>query len=83
MEPRVSHSPTDHPRIRGEHPCSIGVMAPERRIIPAYAGSTSDGAVAYVPERDHPRIRGEHRLTVHREIPGTRIIPAYAGSTLS
>ena len=31
-----------------------------RRIIPAYAGSTSDARVECRPLMDHPRIRGEH-----------------------
>ena len=51
---------------RGSSPHTRGARREELqetlvwRIIPAYAGSTADGAVAYVPERDHPRIRGEH-----------------------
>ena len=31
-----------------------------RRIIPAYAGSTSFGRLTTTPPTDHPRIRGEH-----------------------
>ena len=73
-------SPTDHPRIRGEHAVAIvkaaweGGSSPHTRgahrsdhpchsrlrIIPAYAGSTSNQASAPSKTADHPRIRGEH-----------------------
>ena len=54
------HGDGSSPHTRGA-PCSIGVMAPARRIIPAYAGSTRlMGAVGSILP-DHPRIRGEHR----------------------
>src|SRR5690606_10334389 len=32
----------------------------DTRIIPAYAGSTTDGPIQLGTGRDHPRIRGEH-----------------------
>ena len=35
----------------------------DRRIIPAYAGSTDDGALHRDAVGDHPRIRGEHPST--------------------
>ena len=35
-------------------------MLVERRIIPAYAGSTSTCVQPRIPRKDHPRIRGEH-----------------------
>ncbi|ERH20058.1 hypothetical protein HMPREF0043_00187 [Actinobaculum sp. oral taxon 183 str. F0552] len=55
-DPRVE----DHPRIRGEHSCSLYPWVAQGRIIPAYAGSTSSNAHRTVKGRDHPRIRGEH-----------------------
>ena len=52
-----------------------------RRIIPAYAGSTSTCARPRIPRKDHPRIRGEHDGLTGLGLGGIRIIPAYAGST--
>ena len=59
-----------------------------KRIIPAYAGSTSPPSAAWHGRADHPRIRGEHgpreeaRAERRRKKgPGGGIIPAYAGST--
>ena len=37
-----------------------GILKPFRRIIPAYAGSTSIAECSTIARRDHPRIRGEH-----------------------
>ena len=49
------------PRMRGALQLAIRCGS-ERRIIPAYAGSTSsDGALA-VSSEDHPRVCGEHVL---------------------
>ena len=72
----------DHPRIRGEHrrcPTPTGKWA---RIIPAYAGSTSESISRGPGGGDHPRIRGEHPGGPHGDVESRRIIPAYAGSTL-
>ena len=50
----------------GSSPHTRGALGPpsqpagRRRIIPAYAGSTSCLAVAPILSADHPRIRGEH-----------------------
>ena len=53
-----------------------------RRIIPAYAGSTTSIASILRWLRDHPRIRGEHPCIVADYIERGGIIPAYAGSTI-
>ena len=50
----------DHPRIRGEHDVIVLWMEVGERIIPAYAGSTQQGASPDPSGMDHPRIRGEH-----------------------
>ena len=52
-----------------------------RRIIPAYAGSTSTAGMTACRCSDHPRIRGEHSSNGRISSKSTRIIPAYAGST--
>ena len=52
-----------------------------RRIIPAYAGSTTETSSPYFLLMDHPRIRGEHYPVFDEAYRRQRIIPAYAGST--
>ena len=52
-----------------------------RRIIPAYAGSTSPTSQPLTTCRDHPRIRGEHGADDPVGDLARGIIPAYAGST--
>ena len=47
------------PHTRGAHR-STQRRAPTRRIIPAYAGSTTVAPQCARPQADHPRIRGEH-----------------------
>ena len=47
------------PHTRGAHSRSDPLGGP-RGIIPAYAGSTSDGPGKASSSSDHPRIRGEH-----------------------
>ena len=47
------------PHTRGAHRSMDG-QARERRIIPAYAGSTHCAASSTRDPKDHPRIRGEH-----------------------
>ena len=47
------------PHTRGAHP-GLGRGPHGRRIIPAYAGSTSKPPREYPVGADHPRIRGEH-----------------------
>ena len=70
------------PHTRGAQGSRIpgGVL---RRIIPAYAGSTTACHSQSGAGRDHPRIRGEHydRLLYYDTDSG--IIPAYAGSTMA
>ena len=53
----------DHPRVRGEHPGSSGMLFKDSWIIPACAGSTNRGRPTRRPLRDHPRVRGEHRVS--------------------
>ena len=67
--PRVSQSPTDHPRIRGEHAREYPARPPCTRIIPAYAGSTVCHEIPLGPVTDHPRIRGEHRPRTPLSLP--------------
>ena len=69
------------PHTRGA-PVGFGAQLRDRRIIPAYAGSTSARTGPSWRRADHPRIRGEHRRGRHGHIRVARIIPAYAGSTL-
>ena len=52
-----------------------------RRIIPAYAGSTTRRYQPLQRGPDHPRIRGEHRQEGRTSGLVWWIIPAYAGST--
>ena len=49
------------PRMRGT-PCRTPKKAISPRIIPAYAGNTSNIRLKERPPRDHPRVCGEHRL---------------------
>ena len=44
----------------------LSVGTPDSRIIPAYAGSTSDPPATTRRTADHPRIRGEHMLAMAR-----------------
>ena len=53
----------DHPRIRGEHRVSYSPDYSERRIIPAYAGSTLAGLSCTMPsEGSSPHTRGAQPL---------------------
>ena len=69
------------PHTRGAPPTSCR-SSRNRRIIPAYAGSTSVLSVELIRYPDHPRIRGEHvlgRLGVSERLgssPHTRGAPA-------
>ena len=68
------------PHTRGAR--GIGVSgALDRRIIPAYAGSTKISPAVRSDGADHPRIRGEHPCGAGDRRIDSRIIPAYAGST--
>ena len=70
------------PHTRG----ALGVVAADgrqKRIIPAYAGSTYWRHRQTARRKDHPRIRGEHDLLRFRRVVLEWIIPAYAGSTRS
>ena len=51
------------PHTRGA-PVRVNGADNVRRIIPAYAGSTSSRSALTFPHRDHPRIRGEHDIAV-------------------
>ena len=51
------------PHTRGA-PFRDGITYVEKRIIPAYAGSTESGPTEVLAARDHPRIRGEHPSTI-------------------
>ena len=54
-----SPSPGSSPHTRGALR-QTPVQSVERRIIPAYAGSTAPTTPRTTPRPDHPRIRGEH-----------------------
>ena len=55
----ISPRPGSSPHTRGAQ--VVAEPRPqERRIIPAYAGSTRSPREARIPASDHPRIRGEH-----------------------
>ena len=68
------------PHTRGA-PQLLGRPSQARRIIPAYAGSTSLPASPTLSAQDHPRIRGEHHRQNRSPRTQSGIIPAYAGST--
>ena len=53
---------------------------PLRRIIPAYAGSTTAQTGKDAGKRDHPRIRGEHRPRGFRSAPGPGSSPHTRGA---
>ena len=54
--------------------------SPEKRIIPAYAGSTSISLPPGSPGMDHPRIRGEHQRAPDRASPGPGSSPHTRGA---
>ena len=60
------------PPTRGAHDPEQ-VEDPERRIIPAYAGSTAPTGCPPSCRWDHPRLRGEHCIVkpIHQLIPGS------------
>ena len=75
------------PHTRGaRRPERVGQMG--RRIIPAYAGSTSPGWPPPRLSEDHPRIRGEHfatrrpRMSMPGSSPHTRGAPAIFSSSI-
>ena len=53
---------------------------PRRRIIPAYAGSTSPAPAGQGPAPDHPRIRGEHESSTSRSRPSPGSSPHTRGA---
>ena len=55
----VAFWPGSSPHTRGAHRSMDG-QTRGRRIIPAYAGSTSETTTSESTITDHPRIRGEH-----------------------
>ena len=56
---------------------------PGGRIIPAYAGSTTDKTEALGLSQDHPRIRGEHRLKRARGLVHEGSSPHTRGAPMS
>ena len=68
------------PHTRGARPAPTDRNR-NRRIIPAYAGSTPWTRPPRYSRADHPRIRGEHPVADAGREAGKGIIPAYAGST--
>ena len=81
MRPRLKRARGgSSPHTRGARGWSPGGRR-SRRIIPAYAGSTSLVSQSIHLEPDHPRIRGEHYHGPPTGFLSARIIPAYAGST--
>ena len=72
--------PGSSPRMRGA--LSHGMRRWSiKRIIPAYAGSTSTWGKTGCSRGDHPRVCGEHAHGWAGRIVRVWIIPAYAGST--
>ena len=53
------------PRMRGTHPAGR-LRMPDRGIIPAYAGNTSDSNRGTRTRWDHPRVCGEHQWASYR-----------------
>ena len=45
-----------------------GLLADNRRIIPAYAGSTVYRRLLAGSRRDHPRVCGEHLIIIARPV---------------
>ena len=76
----LSETAGSSPHTRGARGASDSIPV-DRRIIPAYAGSTCMPEGSRKLTRDHPRIRGEHGWLRSTTDPAARIIPAYAGST--
>ena len=68
------------PRMRGAH-SEMRRRVQAGRIIPAYAGSTTNPHSTPTTLEDHPRVCGEHDLGGQLGASVHRIIPAYAGST--
>ena len=67
------------PHTRGA-PASLSLRPGGARIIPAYAGSTSDATSRLPTKPDHPRIRGEH-FTIEWEVkPGRGSSPHTRGA---
>ena len=70
------------PPTRGAQGLNLGTF-PERRIIPAYAGSTPPWRLGSRRKTDHPRLRGEHvpspenPLVQHGSSPPTRGAPPH------
>ena len=62
LRPRgLDHQPGSSPRMRGAL-CRASRCGTARGIIPAYAGSTSEGNEKMSNYEDHPRVCGEHLL---------------------
>ena len=74
------------PRMRGA-PVDTPALLNVRRIIPAYAGSTTCGRTCPWPSRDHPRVCGEHRISslrvCVRQGSSPRMRGAHAGDVVS
>ena len=67
------------PRMRGAHGVDKSPVS-DRRIIPAYAGSTIQLGVLVVSIGDHPRVCGEHWQTVGCSYPGGGSSPRMRGA---
>ena len=67
MQPRPRGHAGSSPHTRGA-PEREGGPPAQKRIIPAYAGSTVAVLEIVAGERDHPRIRGEHNTGIDRSV---------------
>ena len=78
---RAGHPPStgSSPHTRGA-PESAWSFQQSRRIIPAYAGSTSGSGTSGAPGRDHPRIRGEHHQMTATILNGSGSSPHTRGA---
>ena len=76
---RPSQTTGSSPHTRGAPPRGV-VRKPGRRIIPAYAGSTSTASKTRCRPRDHPRIRGEHLNRIKNEMPSEGSSPHTRGA---
>ena len=69
------------PRTRGAL-TGRSLRVVDGRIIPAYAGSTVDGAPRRSPRPDHPRVRGEHRTISASSVTNSGSSPRTRGARI-
>ena len=81
LRERVTVYSGSSPHTRGA-PTSTASIRPWRRIIPAYAGSTTDVLCSALDRWDHPRIRGEHVFQLMTKDPCPGSSPHTRGAQL-